>query len=93
MKKNIIKYTCINCKYFNACGDEERTEPCKGKIPAIIKYKHHAEPETIKELNLEAVYRNNSFAYRGMSYEEFVKLELTKIQKDLENGVLLWYEA
>lgn len=23
--------TCYNCIYFNACGDEERTEPCDGK--------------------------------------------------------------
>jgi hypothetical protein len=23
--------TCYGCIYFNACGDEERTEPCDGK--------------------------------------------------------------
>lgn len=22
---------CKNCKYFNACGDEERTMPCSGR--------------------------------------------------------------
>ena len=24
--------TCKNCIYFDACGDVDRTEPCKGKM-------------------------------------------------------------
>lgn len=28
--KNMEK-TCENCKYFEHCGDEERTEKCEGK--------------------------------------------------------------
>lgn len=27
------KYPCRNCKYKNACGDYERTEKCKGRVP------------------------------------------------------------
>lgn len=23
--------TCIGCKYYDQCGDNERTEPCNGK--------------------------------------------------------------
>ena len=26
-----IKYPCRNCIYFKACGDNMRTEPCKGR--------------------------------------------------------------
>ena len=26
-----IKYPCRNCSYYNACGDFDRTEPCKGR--------------------------------------------------------------
>lgn len=29
---------CENCKYYDVCGDEERTEPCKG-------YEKTNEPE------------------------------------------------
>lgn len=29
MKK--VKYQCKNCKYFNVCGSNTRTEPCKGR--------------------------------------------------------------
>ena len=25
------KYPCRNCVYFKACGDNMRTEPCKGR--------------------------------------------------------------
>lgn len=31
-----MKKTCTNCKYFDACGDEERTMPCKGHSPKRI---------------------------------------------------------
>lgn len=27
-----IKYPCRNCSYYNACGDFDRTEPCKGRV-------------------------------------------------------------
>ena len=26
-----VKYPCRNCIYFKACGDNMRTEPCKGR--------------------------------------------------------------
>ena len=26
-----MKSPCTNCKYFNVCGDQERTEPCSGR--------------------------------------------------------------
>lgn len=26
-----MKNPCKNCKYFNACGDIDRTEPCNGR--------------------------------------------------------------
>ena len=34
MKWNIeeIMYSCRNCVYFKVCGDNMRTEPCKGRI-------------------------------------------------------------
>lgn len=31
MKNN----TCINCKYFDHCGELDRTEPCDGKVVLI----------------------------------------------------------
>lgn len=31
MKTRKIESPCIGCKYFSACGDIERTEPCEGK--------------------------------------------------------------
>ena len=30
-KSKSPKYPCKNCKYFNACGDNTRTMPCKGR--------------------------------------------------------------
>lgn len=27
-----IVYPCRNCIYFEACGDKERTVPCKGRV-------------------------------------------------------------
>lgn len=31
MNVNNTKYPCRNCKYYNACGDSKRIEPCKGR--------------------------------------------------------------
>ena len=32
---NILKKSksnpCYNCVYYNACGEDDRTEPCKGQ--------------------------------------------------------------
>ena len=27
-----VKYPCRNCVYFKACGDNMRTESCKGRV-------------------------------------------------------------
>ena len=36
-----MKNTCKGCKYFDACGDPERTAPCKGrKVKRITRYYH-----------------------------------------------------
>lgn len=29
-KKN-VKHPCQSCKYFDACGNTSRTEPCEGR--------------------------------------------------------------
>ena len=29
-KKDVI-HPCIRCKYFKACGDKSRTQPCEGR--------------------------------------------------------------
>lgn len=29
---NNVKYPCRNCVYFATCGDNSRTEPCKGRV-------------------------------------------------------------
>lgn len=26
-----VKYPCRNCIYFNTCGNNSRTNPCKGR--------------------------------------------------------------
>lgn len=26
-----VKHPCQGCKYFNACGNTNRTEPCNGR--------------------------------------------------------------
>ena len=28
---NMPKYPCRNCKYFDVCGSNTRTEPCYGR--------------------------------------------------------------
>lgn len=28
---NDVKHPCINCVYFNVCGNTNRTVPCKGR--------------------------------------------------------------
>ena len=32
METKNVKYPCKNCVYFAACGDNTRTEPCKGRM-------------------------------------------------------------
>ena len=27
---------CINCKYFDVCGDVDRTEPCEGRVEVDV---------------------------------------------------------
>ena len=39
---------CTNCKYFATCGDEERTEPCNGKVKEKPKC-----PKCGKELTID----------------------------------------
>ena len=29
--KKDVKYPCMNCKYFVACGEKSRTEKCEGR--------------------------------------------------------------
>ena len=29
---NKVKYPCRNCVYFKVCGDNMRTESCKGRM-------------------------------------------------------------
>ena len=36
-----MKYPCRNCAYFDACGDSERTMPCKGRQPKPTKRKYY----------------------------------------------------
>lgn len=31
MEKKNVKYPCRGCVYFNACGENMRTEPCNGR--------------------------------------------------------------
>lgn len=26
-----VNCPCVGCKYYDVCGDESRTEPCKGR--------------------------------------------------------------
>ena len=28
----MVKYPCRNCVYFKACGESNRTYPCKGRV-------------------------------------------------------------
>lgn len=36
-----MKNTCDKCKYFDVCGDPDRTMPCKGKkVERKKKYYH-----------------------------------------------------
>lgn len=32
MENKTVKYPCRGCVYFNACGENTRTEPCKGRM-------------------------------------------------------------
>ena len=41
-----VKHPCINCKYFDACGDKSRTERCEGRAinkPKKHKFKHNIQ--------------------------------------------------
>ena len=42
-----MKNTCKGCKYFDACGDPDRTAPCKGKSVARKKKYYHMIIEPI----------------------------------------------
>lgn len=37
-------YVCLSCKYFNTCGDCNRTEECKGKT--FCSFEQYTERET-----------------------------------------------
>lgn len=45
-----MKNTCKGCKYFDACGDPERTAPCKGRSVARKKKHYHMIVEPIGNL-------------------------------------------
>lgn len=32
MKNKDVKHPCKSCVYFATCGDNTRTEPCKGRM-------------------------------------------------------------
>lgn len=53
-----MKNTCKGCKYFDACGDPERTAPCKGRSVARKKKHYHMISEMFYErYNYERIKR------------------------------------
>lgn len=43
MKNKKVKHPCINCVYFKACGETNRTEPCSGRMTKTEQKKERAE--------------------------------------------------
>ena len=46
-----VKYPCINCIYFYACGNTNRIEPCQGRMTKSEKKKEVKENETYTKTN------------------------------------------
>ena len=44
-----IKYPCRNCAYYNACGDSDMAEPCKGRVVKTETKKPAAKKATTTE--------------------------------------------
>lgn len=59
--------TCRGCVYFDACGDVDRTEPCKGKFEIT---KGNAE-EFYRDL-CETVYGNSNKVSQGVMSIELI---------------------
>lgn len=55
---------CTNCKYFNACGDEERTEPCNGKA--------YDEDDYTPSATMGDYSPSNPWDAPGMSIRDFI---------------------
>lgn len=43
-----VKYPCRNCVYFKTCGENTRTEPCKGRQTKREKTEQKANKATAK---------------------------------------------
>jgi hypothetical protein len=37
-----VKHPCINCVYFETCGEKSRTAPCKGRQTKIEQKENKA---------------------------------------------------
>nr|DAQ05804.1 MAG TPA: Tripartite Tc toxins repeat [Caudoviricetes sp.] len=46
-----VKYPCINCIYFDACGNTNRIEPCLGRMTKSEKKGEVMENETYTKTN------------------------------------------
>lgn len=53
------KCVCKGCKYFEQCGDSERTESCKGKVEnKYITYEEPLKGKSFTEKQMHEVYRD-----------------------------------
>lgn len=43
MEKKNVKYPCKGCVYFATCGDNSRTELCKGRVTKSEKKRNKKE--------------------------------------------------
>ena len=46
-----VKYPCINCIYFDVCGNTNRIEPCQGRMTKSEKKGEVMENETYTKTN------------------------------------------
>lgn len=82
--------TCVNCIYFDACGDFTRTMPCKGRVT-----ERDQKIETIEDMILtmaDIIHENRQLKYeleKAKHYEkEYTKLlteSITGAHRDVQN--------
>lgn len=62
----VREYICQYCKYFPNCGDEERTEPCKGY--KMISYEEYCKAEEADRKKTEHFFKDLVDSCKGTRY-------------------------
>ena len=95
MENKNANYPCINCVYFNECGDNTRTEKCEGRKEnnQKRKVKVHVEEHLCRCIEVEIpdnVFDIDAMDFAERKVKEMVDNEEIVLTADDYNGVRLY---